>query len=367
MEEALRGYFLRNGYYALRGVPFAYNGFDVTDVDLWLYDKPSPVVRHTIVVDIKNKRTPQAIERIFWAKGLQSTLGVDQAIVATTDKRPDVSEFGKQHGVLVIDGNFLSRLTTSGAILDDRHTEEEFIGLIDADLGRIATDWKLRLRRSKQLVLTGLGFDQVNFWLSEARFFAEQVLTVPTHKKVASRLLYLVASLIAVAVDHVLKDMTFSDARARSEKIEAGLLYGSAGRSGNSKTLDIALGLADQYLPDVPAAASRIRSGFHADINSLPAHILTEYFSRGATTHNILYVAKVLEAAAYDLTYQAPAEMPVEARAFISVLLDFWGLDRVRFMQALVSDPNFSSSAPGLLPLGEGLHGPLFSPSDRGE
>ena len=66
MEELLRNYFLRAGYYAVRGVPFVYQEFDVTDIDIWLYGRMSAVSREITIVDAKNKKTPQAIERIFW-------------------------------------------------------------------------------------------------------------------------------------------------------------------------------------------------------------------------------------------------------------------------------------------------------------
>ena len=110
MEELLRRYFIRSGYFTVRGVPFVYEGFDVTDIDIWLYDRPSPVSRHRIIVDTKNKSTPKAIERIFWTKDLQQVLGVEQSIVATTNKRPAVSDFGREQDVLILDGPFLDRL-----------------------------------------------------------------------------------------------------------------------------------------------------------------------------------------------------------------------------------------------------------------
>jgi hypothetical protein len=66
----------------------------VTDVDIWLYSRPSPLTRERANVDIKRKKTPQALERIFWAKGLQQVLSLERCVVATTDTRPDVREFG---------------------------------------------------------------------------------------------------------------------------------------------------------------------------------------------------------------------------------------------------------------------------------
>ncbi len=88
MEELLRDYFMQAGYYVVRGVPFVYEGFDITDIDLWLYSRTSSISREITIVDIKNKKTPQAIERIFWTKGLAEAVGAGNAIVASTEKDP---------------------------------------------------------------------------------------------------------------------------------------------------------------------------------------------------------------------------------------------------------------------------------------
>lgn len=132
MEELLRRYFIRSGYFTVRGVPFVYEGFDITDIDIWLYDRPSPVSRHRIIVDAKNKSTPKAIERIFWTKGLQHVLGIEQSIVATTDRRSAVSEFEKEQDVLILDGAFLDRLEKSPGSepFESRLTEEQFVDLL---------------------------------------------------------------------------------------------------------------------------------------------------------------------------------------------------------------------------------------------
>ena len=109
-EEALRQYFLSLGFFVVRSIPFKYKSFDITDIDLLLYSRKNTISRERINVDIKCKKTPQAIERIFWTKGLQEVLGLDNCIVATTDKRPATREFGSLHNVLVLDGNFLTIL-----------------------------------------------------------------------------------------------------------------------------------------------------------------------------------------------------------------------------------------------------------------
>src|SRR5690349_18167138 len=113
MEELIRNYFLTLGYYVVRGVKYQYQGYDVTDVDLYLYGRSSSLTRERINVDIKNKKSPQAFERILFATGLKKLLGFDSCIVATTDKRPAVHEFGQAHETIILDGEFLAKITSS--------------------------------------------------------------------------------------------------------------------------------------------------------------------------------------------------------------------------------------------------------------
>src|SRR6266481_1525900 len=87
LEEALRNYFLIAGLYVVRGVPLRLEGEDLTDIDLWLYERPSGSARRRLVVDAKFKSKPKAAERLFWTKGLSEFLRMDGAYVATTDSR----------------------------------------------------------------------------------------------------------------------------------------------------------------------------------------------------------------------------------------------------------------------------------------
>src|ERR1700730_5445349 len=93
MEELVRNYFMSLGYFTVRGIKFRYQNNDVTDIDLFLYGRNSTLTRQRINVDIKNKKTPQAFERIVWANGLMKILNFDSCIVATTDGRPVLHSF----------------------------------------------------------------------------------------------------------------------------------------------------------------------------------------------------------------------------------------------------------------------------------
>lgn len=87
MEELLRSYFLKTGYYVVRGVPFIYEGFDVTDIDLWLYSRTSSVSREVALVDAKNKKTRKRLNAFSGCRGCGSPQG-DQCDCGHNGKAP---------------------------------------------------------------------------------------------------------------------------------------------------------------------------------------------------------------------------------------------------------------------------------------
>ena len=81
-EELLREYFLRNGYFVIRGAKVTFREEDVTDVDLWLYHRASEFSRERINVDAKDRDRPRALERVLWAVGVRELLGLERVMVA---------------------------------------------------------------------------------------------------------------------------------------------------------------------------------------------------------------------------------------------------------------------------------------------
>ncbi len=332
-EELLRRYFIRNGYFTVRGVPFIYEGFDITDIDIWLYDRPSPVSRHRIIVDAKNRSTPKAIERIFWTKGLQQVLGIEQAIVATSDKRPAVSDFGREQNVLILDGAFLDKLHNSSDSFEDRLTEEQFIDLLGTyrptkDVG----DWRGIFKTVKRPLARGLGYNAINRWLIDGKYFAEQALLVKTHREVALRVLYLLASFVAIAFDFVMKDLSFSEPGAKLKTLNEGLRHGSQGATGTNQLLELATGLIEQYVPEHRTLAPRIKERLGKDLDSIPTKLLAEHFVKQSVSQDLFVVAKELEGAAYNSAFVAPQALSPIAKGMLGVLLDFWELDRKSFL-----------------------------------
>lgn len=336
MEELLRGYFLKAGYYVARGVPFVYEGFDVTDVDIWLYGRASSVSREITIVDAKNKKTPQAIERIFWTQGLKIATGATNAVVATTDKRPEVRDFGRGMGVLVLDGTFLSKLEKSISGDSQRFSEEEFLSRIDEYiLGKLDGDWRGRMYHCKSLLAKGLSFDGCNEWLLHARFFAEQALTKPNQQITALRCFYLICSYIAIAIDFALREVSFLDPLERSTLITDGFTYGSKGSAGMKKILDVAMGLVEQNAGDGRAIASQVRSSVERQLAGMNTAILGEYFSKNDVSKSLFSVAKEFENLAMQREFSMHASASTELRSMLYCFLDFWQIERVQFSSLL--------------------------------
>jgi hypothetical protein len=344
-EELLRNYFIKAGYFVVRGVPFTYEGFDVTDIDLWLYNRISSVSRELSIVDIKSKRTPQAIERIFWTRGLQEALGVSRAIVATTENRDEVKAFGKKMDVLVLDGRFLQRLSTSSPSINSRLTDEEFRALLATDtLGKLDGDWISRMREAKCALAGGLSFDSFNFWLLQAHFFAEQVLSRHSRRELGMRCFYLLLSYAAVAVDFILRDLSFLEESEREKILRDGFIYGARGRTGTKNLIDASIGLLQQFTDRGAAVAQEIRARVEAEISSLPANIISQFFSRNDTGRALFEVAKELEALGMASSFHGHNSASVGARSLIGCLLDFWSIDRRAF--SLESPPPNQASVP---------------------
>ena len=334
MEELLRIYFLQAGYYVVRGVPFVYEGFEVTDIDVWLYGRASSVSREITIVDSKNKKTPQAIERIFWVQGLKLATKATNAIVATNDRRQAVKDFGKEMGIPVLDGLFLGKLKK----FEDasRLTEEEYFKKIDDyALSKMDGDWRGRMQASKSLFAKGLSFDGCNEWLINGRFFAEQVITKPNQREVALRSLYLICSYIAVAIDYILREYSFLEQAERSALIKDGFSYGSRGSSGFKKILNVTMGLVEQHAKDGLLISKQVRSSVDNQLATSNTEILGEFFSKNEVAKTLFTVAKELEALAMQRDFLTHSSSSVDLRSLLMCLIDFWAMDRVLFSESL--------------------------------
>ena len=324
MEEALRGYFLDLGFFVVRGIKFTYEGFEITDVDLWLYNRPSSITRERIIVDIKNKRTPQAIERIFWTKGLMQALNLNDCLVATTEKRESVREFGLKNGVTVLDGQFLSKLKD---LRPERLTEEEFLTIIrQAEDPKFKDDWKKRYESCKAVVLSQMDYSGCNLLLSTIKYFMEQCIVNRLKAVAAGRMMYTVLSYFLVVIDFVLKDHAFLEPNERGQRISEGFRFGSLGKAGLERTLDLAIKISGQ--------SSAVRNSFFKLYESIPVDVLKEFFSKNDNSKKLVLQAKGLESLAFNRTFNNPNEIESELKGIVSIILDFHAIDRNKFFNS---------------------------------
>ncbi len=334
MEERLRSYFLKSGYYVVRGVPFRYKGFDVTDIDLWLYGRTSSVSREVAIVDVKNKKTPQALERVFWVAGLKNALNATKSIIATTDRRPEVAEFGKSMGTVVLDGGFLKRLGSPEENLKQRLSDEELEDKIsEYSLAKLDGDWKGRLIESKELLSKGLDFDSCIKWMNIASFFAEKVALNDRHSETASRCFYLVLSFLAIGFDHVLKDLSFEEAQQRKQSIKEGLTYGSRGKAGMETVIENTAALLKKYVSSSESISETIRRSVTHDLENLRTSIVAEQIAKADFIKNAFSIAKELEFRAYSRDYLEFNNFSLDCKSFILCLIDYFEIDRGAFVK----------------------------------
>lgn len=334
-EELLRKYFLSIGYYVLRSVEFKYHGFDITDIDLWLYSRPSPISRERTNVDIKMKKQPQALERVLWTKGLQKVLKLEKCIVATTDKRPDVTEFGIEHDVLILDGNFLSKLTSTERYDDKRISEEDFENiLISLDSNSYSSNWKQRYRKSKMVLITKLNFDGVNHLLDDIRYYLEIIATAGSDSyNPACRALYSSISMFMILLDYSAKDIVFKEHKDRVKMISESIRYGTDGKDQARKLLSMTTTLMSSFITSAPIDNTAITAEVENQFKNIPAEIIGNHFSTTQAMKHMFHLAIAFEGLAFSKEMVRTIDLEFEMKSILGVLCDFNSIDRKKVIR----------------------------------
>lgn len=329
-EEHLRGYFLKLNYYAVRAVKLTFESDEVTDIDLWLYSRPSVLTRERINVDAKNRGSPKAMERIFWAKGAQLVLNFERSIVATTDTRSSVKDYGERHGVLVLDGGFISRLVSNQGALPTRMTEEEFVASVaPAAHDKLLEHWKRRLVEAKSRLVSQLDFNGCNAHIEDLK---QAMLSVADdrdqRRSSACRIMYLLVSYFLISLDYSTRTIVFEDNNVRKKDIENRLRYGKGGRREIDERIGFAAKLIDAYAPDARSIREAIKSGVSEGLQTIPAHILADFFCRTEVAAELFNQARAFEANAYSYDFVAPLKLDSMGQSIVGVLLDYHAIDR---------------------------------------
>ncbi len=327
-EEALRGYFRSSGYFVVRSIPLIYKKFDVSDVDLWLYVKATSLSADRVCVDVKRKKTPQAMERVLWTKGLKEVLGVDRAIVVTSDNRPETRDFGAAHGVAILQGEFLQRVLTDFPPTD-RLTEEDLLSLLNHPcVVDPRVEWRAWFGHVKSRLLDSLNFDGCNSFLLATKTLLDEYVATGRSSEVPVRLLYAVIAYLLICLDYTSRSFVSLEVSRRASVLTDGFRYGEAGRKRTEEIVQMALHLiADAGRTDI-LSADAMREEFDRQAVGYRAEILSEHFARRESLMNLFATARAFEGLAYAKTILHPRELASEQKALIGLLCDLLQHDR---------------------------------------
>lgn len=342
LEEALRLHFAQNGFFALRSLPFRLEGDDVTDIDIWLYEQPATIARRRAIVDVKNKKSPQAAERLIWTKGLQAALGVEAAFVATTDKRPATQRLARSLRVGLIEHVAFDQLIAAFNEQTELMGQDEFeLQIRMADEARHETLWRDAVHSIKTSLLTGLGFASANRSLNILRPIYQNVLLAPAGSDRAiagSRLIYFSAACAAISLDYAMAEFGFQSRDERRKIAQEGLRFGNAENSALSK-IKAASNLIESYIDNGKQIARLVEAAFMEDANSIPVEIISEHVSRTSQTESLFNPAKILLDAALSKQPRPYDTLEIGAKSLLGVFIDFVGGSRGDFANLLPAKP----------------------------
>ncbi|MET4173884.1 hypothetical protein ABIB99_004984 [Bradyrhizobium sp. LA6.1] len=339
LEEVLKEYFWQAGYFAVRGAPYRLDDEDVTDVDVWLYERPAALSRRRLIVDAKNKTKPKAAERLIWARGLQSALNVDGAIVASTDKRPSSHRLAKSVGVTLLDGGAISKLVSAPKLrLGDQYSSEDYDSFFKAvDTARRNAEWRSAMLAARSLLLTNFGIHSANMALSVAGFFGEQAVQAAPKSEpaqVALRGFYSACAYAAIGLDFVLADLAFQSHEERRAALISGVRYGHTNLREALASVRTAVGLVRQHVSNGNSIAAQVERGFDQQAGRVPAEIIADYVARLSATDGLFIVARELERNAFKVDITHFDALSVEARSLLGVILDFHTISREKIANA---------------------------------
>lgn len=325
MEEQLRDYFLSLGFYVARAVEYRYEGNLVTDIDLFLYGRSSSLTRERITVEIKNKKKPQAFERILVVNGLKKLLNFNGCIVATTDQKPILHKFGNLHDTHILDGTFLSKLKKTNN--SERLFEEELMSIFAKYKSHKTfpnKDWRSLYQSSKSKLLSEQDFSGFNETIYLLEYFINKSIVDVQKCEDATRMIYIIISHLLLTVDFISKDIAFLETAEREKKFLDGFNFGNLGKDGVDKIVSVAGELA-----------KKSTSSFKKELENNNNQILKDFFSKLEISKNLHNWAKDFEKFAFSREFLNPYKsLPPHAVGVISMFLDFFQISRRTFFEA---------------------------------
>ena len=343
-EEVLRSYFLRAGFFVVRGIELRYGGSDLTDIDLWVYERSATLARRRTIIDIKDKQRPQAIGRLFFVNGVAKVIGVEGVGIATTDRNPALRELAQKHRVLWIDGDDLKRLKSSTQVAQaDRLTEEELLTLVaEVDGNRSANKLlKNRIDEAKSSIGDRFGAPSANLSIESFHFLADAAIkSHPTSQSasVLIRLSLLMASYAAASLDFSSADAALRPFEERVAAMANGIRFGSNSADTYEK-LDWMVNALREYAPQSNNMGLDVKKRILEDIKGVPAEGLAEVTVKLSNSNKLFAIARELESCAYSKASPNFDVLSIDAKSFVGAMLDFCDLERKLFAQAAPTQP----------------------------
>ena len=339
LEELLRAYFIRVGYFVIRGAPFRFADEGLGDIDLWLYDRPTGRSRRVQICDIKYKQRPKAAERILWTKGLVDALNFDGAYVATTDKRENICLLAEKLDIHLLDGTYIQRIRESQNILYPARIADEQLTRELREVDKENKNKHLQDGRVEMLSALSEGFgapSAVRALVGFSRLATAVVQYYPNSKatRAAGRLTYLAAAIACMSLDYVSVDAVFRTLNERREIILNAVRHGALSDSERQQTLKLALALVEKYAPGRKATARTIVIGLTDDFNRIPAEIVVDQAARLLKGNKLFHTGLDLERASHSAILPPFDCLSTEAKSILGALLDSARIDRKRFAQA---------------------------------
>ncbi|MBY3254530.1 hypothetical protein HFO09_14050 [Rhizobium laguerreae] len=327
-EEALREYFKGLGSFVVRSVPVKEGTEAVTDIDLWVYTRSSPLSRHLTIVDIKNKRRGKAFERAIWLKGLQAAVGADDAVIATQGARDSAFKFANRLKIKVLSSSVFDAIVKRYSADSYRLTLEE----LDAQWRKTtlgSSNVATLIENAKLEVSRGIDFGALNLWIDDAvKLVGEARDRERSAPGPITRAFYLCCALVAIAADYLGREHVLSDHDGRKEHFKSGMIFGQPDDETAKKYLHFAESVATDFLDQSGAAAAQIRSGFERAVSEMPVEGLVEFFSRANSGFELFKAAQALEEAAFSKVVSRPADLSIEAKVVIGLISDYGGIRR---------------------------------------
>lgn len=338
LEELLRAYFLRAGMYVVRSVPVQFDGEDLTDVDIWLYERSTGSSRRRQIVDAKSKLKPKATERLFWTKGLSDFLNVDGSYVATTDSCSVIKDIASRLDIELLDGDDLKRIEQSGKFLFPERINEEDLDreIKNVDKARRSKDLHTRYQDLKAGLIDGFGFGALNRALDHFAFFSRIIGSSHPNSdsaRVGLRLAYIAASVVALALDFILSKAFFKSIEDRKKVVINAIRYGVSNETAGMEKIRVAAALVDQYVPNGRAVSQAMINSITNDVKRIPAEVIADHVIYQIKGGTLFGLACSLEFEGFHKFPRGFDCLTVEEKSFLGVLMDFSAVERSAFAE----------------------------------